>query len=114
MANLLVNAVPLVVGIEDDKEREELTRVVYTVSRALTGNGVADQLKFPRQRIMGVLPWIGMKSRLHRFMRRFRPGSSQSYRLKNFSHIIAASAYDEEGITYAMPDHAYAERSQTW
>ena len=114
MANSLVNSVPLVVGIEDHSEREDLTRLVYTVSRALIGNDVADQLKFPRYRAQGVLPLMRMQSRLYRFMRRFRPRSYQLHRMNNFSHIISASAYDEDGITYTMPDHPYAERSQRW
>ena len=114
MANSLVNAVPLVVGVTDDKERQELSNLVYSVSRALIGNEVADQLNFPKQRIWGVLAWIRLQAKFNRLMRRIHPGLSSSYRLNNFTHIVSASAYDEEGITYAMPDHAYAERSQQW
>lgn len=114
MANSLVNAVPRVVGIEGDKEREELTKLVYVVSRALIGGRMADQLRFPRSRIVGVLPWMRMQSRINRFMRRFRPEAYRARLATNFSHIIAASEYDEAGITYDMPDHAYAERSHSW
>ena len=114
MANSLVNAVPLVVGITDSKERHNLAKLVYTVSRALIGNEAADSLNFPRYRVWGVLPWLRFQTRYERVIRKLLPGMSSSYRINNFSHIIEASAYDEEGITYNMPDHAYAERSQRW
>ena len=114
MANSLVNAVPLVVEMTETKERHRLARLVYTVSRALIGDEAADQLQFPKYRTWGVLPWIRFQARYGRILRRLFPGMSSSYRLSNLSHIVAASAYDEEGITYTMPDHAYAERSQQW
>ena len=114
MANSLVNSVPLVVDIEDPEERQNLAKLVYSVSRALIGNDVADQLNFPKQRIFGVLPWIRLQARYNRAMQKLLPGRLQSRRFYNFSHIVSASAYDEEGLTYAMPDHAYSERSQRW
>lgn len=114
VANSLVNAVPFVVGIVDVKERQDLTKLVYSVSRALIGNEVADQLKFPKQRIWGILFWMRLQARYNRAMRKLFPGRSQRYRFNNFSHIVSNSVYDQEGISYAMPDHPYAERSQHW
>ncbi len=114
MANSLVNAVPAVVGITDSDEREKLAKLVYTVSRALIGDDLADQLRFPRHRVWGVLPLLRMRARYARTKRRVFPGGSRSHSFNNFAHIIGASAYDEEGITYEMPTHAYAERSERW
>lgn len=114
MANSLVNSVPLVAGITDSRERHELVRQVYAISRALIGDDLADRLNFPGRRIRGVLPLMRLQARFNRAKRRVLPGLSRSYRLNNFAHIISASAYDEEGITYDMPDHVYAERSQWW
>ena len=39
---------------------------------------------------------------------------ARAFAFDNFSHFIGASAYDEGGITYEMPTHACAERSERW
>lgn len=115
MANSLVNAVPAVVGITDSDEREKLAKLVYTISRALIGDDLADQLRFPRRRrTRGILALIKMQARYARTMRRVFPGRAGSFNFNNFSHFVGASAYDEAGITYEMPTHAYAERSEGW
>ena len=49
MANSLINSAPLVIGIEDAEQRRQLAKYVFKVSRALIGNPLADQLKYPRR-----------------------------------------------------------------
>ena len=114
MANSLVNAVPAVVGVTDSHEREKLSRLVYTISRALIGDELADQLKYPKTRTWGVLSLLRMQTRYARAMRKVFPRRARSFSFSNFSHFIEASLYDEEGIIYEMPTHAYAERSEGW
>ena len=114
MANSLVNSVPAVVGITDGEERENLSKLVYTVSRALIGDDLADQLRYPKTRTFGVLAILRMRARYARVMRKLFPRRAKSFSFNNFSHFIGASIYDEEGITYEMPTHAYAERSEGW
>ena len=114
MANSLVNAVPSVVDITDSYEREKLAKLVYTISRALIGDDMADQLRFPKTRAWGVLPFLRIQARYARTRRRVFPGGARSHSFNNFSHLIGASAYDEAGIGYEMPTHAYAERSEGW
>ena len=114
VANSLVNAVPAVVDITDSDEREKLVKLVYTISRALIGDDLADQLKFPDARTWGVLPLLRMRARYARAMRKVFPGRARAYSFNILSHFIGVSAYDEVGITYEMPTHAYAERSQNW
>ena len=115
MANSLVNAVPAVVGITDHDEREKLAKLIYDVSRALIGDRLADELNFPkRPRTRGILTLMRMQARYARAMRRVFPGRAGSFSFNNFSHFIGASVYDEQGITYEMPTHAYAERSERW
>ena len=113
-ANSLVNAVPLVAGITGRKEQQTIVRQVYGISRALIGDDMADQLNFPRHGNRGVLRLLRLQARWNRAMRRVFPRLSRSYHLNNFAQIIEAAAYDEEGISYAMPDHVNAERSQRW
>ncbi|MYC38466.1 MAG: DUF2236 domain-containing protein [Chloroflexi bacterium] len=114
MANSLVNAVPAVVGITDSEEREKLANLIYTISRALIGDDLADQLKYPKTRTFGVLPILRMRARYARAMRKVFPGRARAYSFNILSHFIDVSAYDEEGISYDMPTHAYAERSEGW
>ena len=114
MANSLVNSVPAVVGITDRDEREKLAKLVYTMSRALIGDELADQLKYPKTRTWGVIPLLRMRTRYTRAMRKMFPRRSRAFTFNNFSHFIGASLYDLEGITYEMPTHAYAENSEGW
>ena len=114
MANSLVHSVPAVVGITDSDEREKLAKRIYTVSRALIGNDLADQLRYPKTRTWGVLPFLRLRARYARAMRKAFPRRARTFAFNNFSHFIGASAYDDEGITYEMPTHAYAERSEGW
>ncbi len=114
MANSLVNAVPAVVGITGSDERDKLTKLVYTISRALIGDELADQLKYPKTRTWGVLPLLRMRARYARAVRKVFRGRATAYSFNILSHFIGVSAYDEGGISYQMPTHAHAERSEIW
>ena len=114
MANSLVNAVPFVVGARTKEDREEMSKVVYSVSRALIGNKIADQLHFPKSRVWGLLPWLRMQARIGRVARKMFPSLAQAYKFNNFWNIISASNYDAGGIDYSLPDHVYAEKSRNW
>ena len=114
MANSLVNSIPAVVGITSRDEQEKLSKLVYTVSRALIGDDLADRLKFPKTRTRGVLALLKMRARYARAIHKMYPGRATAYSFNNLSHFIEVSAYDEGGISYEMPTHAYAERSRPW
>ena len=114
MAHSLVNAVPAVVGITDREEREKLVKMVYTISRALIGDDLADQLKYPKTRTWGVLPILRMQARYARAVRKVFRGRATTDSFNILSHFIEVSAYDEGGISYQMPTHVYAERSESW
>ena len=110
MTNALINSAPLVAGIEDKEEREKLVKGgIYPISRALIGNDLADQLNFPRNRFLFGLFWFRLDQRIQRLKARLRKEGP-----KNFSALLAASAYDDAGLSYRLPDHAQAERSGNW
>ena len=111
MANGLVNSAPLVIGITDPQERRQLAKYVYSVSRALIGKELADDLKYPKSPTFGVLPWFRMQSRYFRFIEKRLPRFSQVNNFTNFTGLLEASAFDEAGISYTLPDHPRAERS---
>lgn len=110
MTNALVNSAPLVAGIEDKEERSKLVKGnIYPVSRVLVGNDLADQLRFPRNRWPFVLFMFRLDQRIQKLKSRLRKKGP-----KNFSALLAASAYDDAGLSYRLPDHAHSERSSKW
>lgn len=114
MANSLVNSAPLVAGITDPKSRRDLSTYVYSVSRALIGNELADALKYPSQSTFGVLPWFRLQGQYNRLMGKLFPRLARNNNYTNFTGLMDVSEFDEEGISYRLPDHVHAERSTPW
>lgn len=114
LANALVNSAPLVVGIDDPVERRNLAKYVYKVSRAMIGHDLADKLHYPKQSTFGVLGWFRFQSTYDRLLRRYVPKYKRRNNFTSFTTLLSGSRYDDEGITYRMPDHVYAERSSRW
>ncbi len=111
MTNALINSAPLVANITDPAERSKLVkRVIYPISRALVGNSLADDLKFPRA---WATPFPLLTYRIDQRMKgvlaKFRRSGFQT-----FATLMEASAYDDAGLSYRLPDHAHAERSSEW
>ena len=113
MAHALVNSAPLVIGITDSTERRKLSRYVFGISRALIGQTMADQLNYPPGIAFGVLTWFRLQSRVNRALGKYLPKSANS-NFSNFTSLLQASAFDEAGISYRLPDHVYAEESSEW
>ena len=114
MANSLVNAAPLVAGITDSKARRDLATYVYSVSRALIGNELADALKYPAQSTFGVLPWFRLQGHYNRLMAKLLPGRARQNNYTNFTGLMDVSEFDQRGISYKLPDHVHSERSSQW
>ena len=113
MAHALVNSAPVVIGITDPPERRKLAKYVYTVSRALIGASLADQLQYPASVIFGVLAWFRFQNRFKHITDRILPKSA-SANFTHFTYLLEASAFDEAGISYRLPDQVYAEESSKW
>ena len=114
MANSLVNAAPLVAGITDPVERRDLANYVYSVSRALIGDALADSLKYPRRSTFGVLPWFRTQGRYNRLAGYLFPKYARHNNYTNFTGLMEVSEFDMDGISYRMPDHVHDERSSKW
>ena len=114
MANALINAAPLVLGVEGENEQKDLLKLAYTVSRALIGNELADQLKYPQYQQRTLLLGARMQTRLNYLIDWLFRGRGQRKRFNNFVYLMSAAAYDEAGISYRLPDHVYDERSKLW
>ncbi len=120
MANSLVNSAPLLTGVTDPEIRQKFSKYVYGVSRAIIGDLLADQLKYPRTSTFGVLAWFRIQQYYKRLIRnptlRKMPLLSRIDRkmYDQFSNLLVVSAFDETGISYAVPDHVYNEQSSKW
>jgi len=110
MANSLIASAPYVAGIPDHEARVKLTDYAYKLSRALIGDPLANELKYPDARSLGVLLNFRNLGRLRRIMGKSFPklvNNPYTY----FTGLLEVSAYDEAGISYRLPDHVYAEES---
>ncbi len=112
LAHSLINSAPLIAGITDAKARADLSKYVFRVSRALIGANTANSLKFPRFPTFGVLPWFRLQDRYNRMIDRLFPGRLQ--RKNPLLTLFNVSMFDEEGISFRLPDHVYAEKSSWW
>ena len=114
MASSLVNSAPLIIDIDEPAERQRLAKYVFTISRALIGSPLADQLRYPKSPTFGVLAWFRLQERYHRIAAKVFPKRVQESSFSRFTSLLDASGYDEGGITYSLPDHAHAEESSRW
>lgn len=114
MANSLINSAPLVVGIDDPAERRDLAKYVFTVSRTLIGNELADQLKYPPTPTIGVLTVFRFQERYKDLKARLNPKKSENASFSKFVSLLEAMMLEETGISYRLPEHVYAERDRKW
>ena len=119
LANSLVNSAPLVAGITSSDERRSLSGYVYHVSRALIGNELANQLNYPPEPAFfatsfAVLAWFRLTQKYESLMRKLFPSRARTSDFANFSALFDVTNYDEEGISYRLPTHVYAEESKHW
>lgn len=114
LANSLVNSAPLVIGIDDPAQGKKLSNHIYKVSRALIGDPLADRLNYPKQSTFGVLLWFRVQAKYDRFLTKFFAKTARKINVSNFTTFASGSWYGEEGITYDLPDHVYAEESSQW
>ena len=110
MANALINSAPLVGGVEDPRERFALVNgLIYPVSRALVGERLAYQLRFPQSYMPNPIFWYKADHWFKNLRAKFKKDADPS-----FATLLMVSAYDDEGLSYRLPDHVHAERSSHW
>ena len=113
MANSLINSAPLIVGAVGPARRR-FVKFVYRISRALIGDELADQLKFPRQWTTGILLLMRWQRRFQKLQERLVPGLTHGRRAKNFTTLLERSLLDDMGISYRLPDQISADRANPW
>ena len=114
VANSLVNSAPLVVGIDDPVERRNVAKYVFTVSRALIGNELANGLKYPSTLSFGVLAAFRLQERYKNLLARLNPKKAENSSFARFTSLLEATLLEETGISYRLPEHVYAEQDRNW
>ena len=109
VANLLIQSIPKVADIENQAEQEKLVRLAYRLSRALIGNKLADSFEFPPDPKYATLFKYRMKQRFLRLLR-----TNKMVRSDNFTQLLQISVFDDEGLSYRMPDHVHTSKSNPW
>lgn len=109
MASSLIHSIPLVVGRSDPQERKKMARYVFKVSRALIGNELADELRFPPSRTWGVLWQFRFLKWLDTIAGKLNPWDTQMR--SNIAILLDLSHFESEGINYKLPDHQHADRA---
>lgn len=109
MAQAFVRNVPVVAGIEDPKEADSVRGLVFRLSRALMGNELADALEFPKSNRLGTLYFFRMKQIVTRMLK-----GTRSAHLADFLQLLDVSQYDDEGMSYVMPDHWHTSKQSPW
>ena len=109
VANLLIQSIPKVAGIQDPAERERLVGLAYRLSRGLIGTELADSFDFPRDHKFATLFKYRMQQRFLRLLR-----TNKMVRSDNFTQLLQISVFDGEGLSYKMPDHVHTSQSNPW
>ena len=110
MANALIQSIPGIVGIDDEKEKQKIIKLAYTLSRALIGKELAGHFQYPPTRVLGTLWGYRMKQRLQRMLK-----NDSMVRLDNFDQLLQISVYEGSGgLSYKLPDHVKHKRSNPW
>ena len=114
MAHALVNSAPLVLGVTDRQPRRDMARYIFEISRALIGDPLADDLRFPRTGALGKLTWLRLRTRYNSFMATRLPMFARRTRFHQLGELLRTAAFEQNGIPYRLPDHVYAELSRSW
>ena len=112
MASSLINSAPLFAGLEERSERQKLAGYIAQVSRALIGDELADELMYPESSTTGFLWKFRLLNRIEALKNKLNPNRAGA--ASNLTTILDVSMFDEEGISYKLPDHIYAEQSTKW
>lgn len=109
LAHALIHSAPIVSGLAGAAERQALASRIFTVSRALIGDSLADQLLFPPRSTRGVLRSLRWQYRTGRALGTLVPAWAARRRQAQFGRLLDVSLYSERGISWRLARHVHAE-----
>lgn len=114
IANTLIHAAPRIVGYTDREQRRKFANFVYLVSRALIGDELSDQLRYPRQNARGMLFKMRLQRRLLMLLDRMNPARKHRRHSNNFIQMLERSLIEDAGIQYSLPDSLDSDQATPW
>ena len=114
MAHTLIHSAPRIVGYTEREQRRKFAHFVYRVSRALIGDELADQLRFPRQNTTGALFRLRLQRRMLTMLDLMFPQRKRRRRSDKFITLLERSLIEDAGIQYWLPDDLDAEKATPW
>ncbi|MYL06231.1 MAG: DUF2236 domain-containing protein [Gemmatimonadales bacterium] len=106
LTHSLVEAVTTIAGKTSSVARRSLQNQLYRVTRALIGDEVGDQLSFPSQQTIGLLPVLRGLSRLRELLRRLAPGMAQRLRARSLVTLLEPLSLND--YAFRLPDEVAA------
>lgn len=114
MANSIVNSAPLLLGFTETEERRAKARYIYSVSRSLIGDDLADNLNYPAPKKLKDLPFLRLKNRLDRVIQKVSPKRGSQLSRTKFNAMLEVSALDRFQPSFALPTSVHDEESAVW
>ena len=68
---------------------------------------------YPPHSSFGAVEWFKFQQRHGHILTKLRR-RAQDNNFTKFTSLLETSVFDEEGIRYSLPDHAYTEKSSRW
>ncbi len=102
ITNATVKALPEVAKLSDPSAKQDMVEHAYRVSRSLLGDELADQFGFPRQRTVGMLPWMRCKYRFRTTLADLAPGIARLLRDDPFALLLDAALIDN--LRFRLPE----------
>ena len=85
--------------------------MIYRISRALVGDELADQLRYPPAVTFGVLPLLRIGNRAQQLVGKYLPTvAPMGGRKGQFETMLSWSHYEAEGLEYRVPESHHAEK----
>lgn len=109
MANNLIQSIPKVARIDDPREQKKTVDLAYRLSRALIGNKLANDFKYPRSSkflTLKAFRWKQYRQKLSR--------GSEGVRFENFDKLVSMSVYEKMGVDYRLQDAVQYDKSSEW
>ena len=94
-SNAVIYLLPEVARLTDRSAKRSMVQHAYRVSRALLGDDLADQLRFPPQRTAGFLTWLRWKHKLYGNVRRLAPDTATEWMVDPFALLLDAAMVDK-------------------
>jgi len=110
LVHALINGGAILAGMETPADRRKMTKLIYRISRALVGDELADQLRFPPAVTFHVIPLWRITNRSQELLSKYLPALMPKGHKGQFEMMLSVSLYEDEGMKYRVPETHHNEK----